>query len=220
MNANELIKNLEQLEKYRASLYLATDKMEHWYLQKVSQIVELGTDEVLSGKIEAGLLGFIKSEAGGTKSMKSTVVIEHPIAQGVVAEYAARASKTLVDLSSTEPKAGELLYYLGPARITIMSEATSPDNTELNERECAAIASVRRTQELILKAFDPNAGTIALTFRTSRRAFASIASTKSVIANALSSYISQKSFGILCTMENTRDEVVFLDPLWIWYATA
>jgi len=220
MNAYELIKNLARLEKYRASLYLSTEKMEHWYLQKVSQIVELDTGEVLSGKIEAGLFGVLKSEAGGARSTDSKVVIENAIVQGVVAENVARASKTLVDLSFTAPEKGEILYYLGPARITIMSAITSPDNTDLNDQECAAIASVRHAQESILKAFDPNAGTIALTFRTNGRAFASIGSTKSVIANALSSYFSEESFGILCTMENTRSDVVFLDPLWMWYETA
>ncbi|SRR6266851_3278343 len=217
MNAYELIKNLARLDKYRVSLYLSTEKIEHWYLQKVSQIVELDTGEVLSGKIEAGLLGLLKSEAGGEKSTESKIAIENAIVQGVVAENVARASKMLVNLSSTEPKKGELLYYLGPARITIMSATTSPDNTELSHKECSVIASVRHAQESILRAFDPSAGTIALTFRANGQAFASIASMKSVIANALSSYFSDMSFGVLCTMENTRGDVVFLDPLWIWH---
>lgn len=217
MNAYDLIKNLARLEKYRVSLYLSTEKIEHYYLQKVSQIVELDTGEVLSGKIEAGLMGFLKSEVGGEKTTGSKVAIQSAIVQGVVAENVARASKTLVDLSSSQPAKGELLYYLGPARIAIMGATISPDNTEIDRKECSAVESVRRSQESILRAFDPNAGTITLTFRAHGRAFASIGSLKSVNANALSTYWSEKTFGILCTVENTGTVVSFLDPLWIWH---
>ena len=82
----------------------------------------------------------------------------------------------MVDLSSTEPRKGQLLYYLGPARITIMNTTISPDNTELNDEECFAIESVRHSHEDFLKAVDPTVKTIALTFKVNGRAFASIAS--------------------------------------------
>lgn len=217
MTANELIKDLARLEKHRASLYLSTEKMEQWYLQKVSQIVELGTGEVLSGKLEAGLFGILKSEAGGEKSTESKVALDNVIVQSVVAENAARASKTLVDLSSAEPNKGELCYYLGAARITVMKATVSPENTGLSASECSTITEVRYAQESILKVFDPNASTIVLTFRANHQAFASIGSLKSVNPGSLSSYHTHESFGILCTLESTHGEVVFLDPLWIWH---
>jgi hypothetical protein len=216
LTAQELIKQLARLEKHRVSLYLSKEKMEHWYLQKVSQILELGTGEVLSGKLEAGLFGILKSEAGGEKSADSKVAIDNEIVQGVVAENVARASKALVDLSTAEPKKGELCYYLGAARITLMNATVSSESTGFNAAECATIAAVRSAQEAILKAFDPNAGTIVLTFRANHRAFASIGSLKAVNPNWLSSYHSQECFGILCTLESTKQKVAFLDPLWIW----
>lgn len=86
MNAEELIKKLTRLEKYRDSIYLATEKIEQWYLLKVSQIVALDTGEVMSGKIEAGLLTFAKSEAGGEKTKQSKLAIDRAIVQGLVAE--------------------------------------------------------------------------------------------------------------------------------------
>lgn len=217
MTAHDLIKHLARLERHRVSLYLSTEKMEHWYLQKVSQILELGTGEVLSGKLEAGLLGILRSEAGGEKSAESKVAIDNEIVQGVVAENVARASKALIDLASAEPKKGELCYYLGAARITLMNATASQETTGFNAAECSTITAVRSAQETILKAFDPNAGTIVLTFRANHRAFASIGSLKSVNPNWLSSYHSQERFGILCTLESTSGEVVFLDPLWIWH---
>ena len=216
MTTLDLIKYMARLEKHRDSLYLSTEKMEQWYLQKVSQILELGTGEVLSGKLEAGLW-ILKSEVGGEKSTESKVAIDNVIVRGVVAENAARASKTLVDLSSAEPKKGELCYYLGAARITLMNAAVSPEITGFSVGECSTIAAVRNDQETILKAFDPNAKTIVLTFRANHRAFASIGSLKSVIENSLSSHYNEESFGILCTLESTRGAVVFLNPLWIWH---
>ena len=219
MNAYDLVKNLAPLEKHRSSLYLSPEKLESWYLQKVSQIVELDTGEGQSGKIEAGVFGILKSEAGGSRTQESKVAIEHPIVQGVVAEKVARASGTLVDLSSTESRKGELLYYLGPARITIMNTTISPDNTELNDEECSAIESVRRSHEDFLKAVDPTVKTIALTFKVNGRAFASIASVslKTVNPNLLERYRDEKEFGILCTEQKRSRNVVFLDPLWIWH---
>jgi hypothetical protein len=218
MSAYDIIKNLAPLEKHRTSLYLSPEKLESWYLQKVSQIVELDSGEDLSGKIEASVLGILKSEVGGNRTQESKVSIEHPIVQGVVAEKAARASKTLVDLSSTEPRKGELLYYLGPARIAIMSTTISPDNAELNDEECSAIESVRHSHEDFLKAFDPTVKTIALTFKVNGQAFASIASVslKTVNLNLLGRYRDEKEFGILCTEQRRSTNVVFLDPLWIW----
>lgn len=219
MNAYDLIKNLATLEKHRSSLYLSPDKLESWYLQKVSQIVELDTGEDLSAKIEAGLFGILKSEVGGNRTQESKVSIEHPIVQGVVAEKVARAFKTLVDLSSTEPRNGELLYYLGPARITIMNTTISPDNTELNDEECSAIESVRRSHEDFLKAFDPTVKTIVLTFKVNGRVFASIASVslKTVNLNLLARYSDKEEFGILCTEQKRSRNTTFLDPLWIWH---
>jgi hypothetical protein len=219
MSAYDIIKNLTTLQKHRTSLYLSAEKLESWYLQKVSQIVEFGSGEDLSGKFEASALGFFKSEVGGNKTQEAKVSIEHPIVQGVVAEKAARASKTLVDLSSTEPKEGELLYYLGPARITTMSTTISSDNTELNDEECSAIESVRHSHEDFLKAVDPTIKTIAFTFRVNGRAFASIASVspKTVNLNLLERYRDKKEFGILCTEQKRSGNVVFLDPLWIWH---
>ena len=217
MTAGELLKHMARLDKHRVSLYLSTDKLEHWYLQKVSQILELGASEALSGKLEAGLLGILKSEAGGEKSTESKVAIDNVIVQGVVAENVARASKTLVDLSSDEPKKGELCYYLGAARLTLMNATASTESTGLSPSECSTIATIRSAQETILKAFDPNAGTIALTFRANNRAFASIGTLKSVNPNWLASYHNQERFGILSTLESSHGEVVFLDPLWIWY---
>ncbi len=36
----------------------------------MSPILELGTGEVLSGKIEAGFMGLIKSEGGGSEEFR------------------------------------------------------------------------------------------------------------------------------------------------------
>jgi len=217
MTAGELTAYLAPLGEHRASLYLATEKIEDWYLQKVSQVMDLRTGEVLSGKIEAGLFGILKSEAGGEKSTESEVVMDKAVVQGVVAENVARASETLVDLSSKEPTKGELLYYLGTARIAVMKAMISPETTELSPSECSTIAAVRRSQEDILGFFESQAETIVLTFKTNGRAFASIGSLKSVNGNWLASYHDQKKFGILCTLESIHSEVIFLDPLWIWY---
>ena len=73
------------------------------------------------------------------------------------------------------------------------------------------------TKEDILKVFDPHAGTIVLTFTANRRAFASIGSLKSVKEDGLSSYHNKEKFGMLCTLESTHGDAVFLDPLWIWH---
>ncbi len=217
MTAKELIKHMAQLKKYRASMYLSKEKMEQWYLQKVSPILELGTGEVLSGKIEAGLLGFIKSEGGGQKSSEAKIAIDNEIVQGVVAENVARTSNTLLLLSSTEPKKGELCYYLGTARTTLINETVTPDNTELNADECSIIQKARSAQEDSLKVFYPDARTMVLTFRANDRAFATICSTKSVNPNWPTSYGSEKHFGILCTLERVHVNVIFLDPIWIWH---
>ena len=217
MTAQELIKHLAQLKKYRASMYLSKEKMEQWYLQKVSQILELGTGEVLSGKVEASLLGLLKSEGGGQKSSETKIAIDNEIVQGVVAENVARASKTLILLSSTEPKKGELCYYLGTARTTLLDTDVTPENTELNADECSTIQRIRSKQEYILKLFDPDARTIVLTFRANDRAYAAICCIKSVNPNWLSSYASEEHFGILCTLEIVRNNVIFLDPIWIWH---
>jgi hypothetical protein len=96
MNAYDLIKNLAPIEEHRSSLYLSPEKLESWYLQKVSQIVELDTGEDLSGKIEAGVFGILKSEVGGNRTQESKVAIEHPIVQGVVAEKVARELSFIV----------------------------------------------------------------------------------------------------------------------------
>ena len=122
----------------------------------------------------------------------------------------------LIDLSTDEPKKGELSYFLGPARITVMKAALTPVSTGLGAGECSTIAAVRAAQESILKVFDPNAETIVLTFAANHLAFASIGSLKSVNQSWLSSYHNEESFGILCTLESTHGGVVFLDPLWIW----
>lgn len=217
MTAQELIKHMAQLKKYRASMYLSKEKMEQWYLQKVSPILELGTGEVLSGKTEAGLVGLFKGEVGGQKSSEAKIAIDNEIVQGVVAENVARASDTLLLLSSIEPKKGELCYYLGAARTTIMNETVTPGNTELNADECSIIQKVRSAQEDSLKVFDPASRTMVLTFRTNDRAFAAICSTKSVNPNWPTSYGSEKHFGILCTLESVHDNVTLLDPIWIWH---
>lgn len=217
MTTHELLTYLARLEKYRASLYLSPDKIEHWYLQKVSQIMELGTGEQLSGKLEASLWGVLRSEVGGDKVTESKVAIDNEIVQGVVVENVARASKTLIDLSLYEPKKGELCYYLGAARITLMNVLISPENTSLDAAESSTVSAIRKDQEAILEAFDPNTGTIVLTFKANHRTFASIGSLKSVKSNWLSSYHNAERFGILCTLERTFGEVAFLDPLWIWH---
>jgi hypothetical protein len=217
MTAQELIKHMAQLKKYRTSMYSSKEKMEQWYLQKVSPILEIGTGEVLSGKIGAGLSGLFKSEAGGQKSSEVKIAIDNEIVQGVVAENVARASNTLLLLSSTEPRKGELCYYLGTARTTKMNETVTPDNTELNADECSIIQKIRSAQEDSLKAFDPDTRTMVLTFRTNGRTFAAICSTKSVKPNWPTSYGSEEHFGILCTLERVLDTVILLDPIWIWH---
>jgi len=217
MTAEELIGYLAPLGEHRKSLYLSMEKIEDWYLQKVSQIMDLRTGEVLSGKIEAGLFGILKSEVGGDKSTESEVIMDKAVVQGVVAENVARVSKTLVDLSSAEPKKGELVYYLGAARVTVAGETISSERTGLSPGECSTIGSVRKSQEDILRIFDPHAGTIVLTFAANGRAFASIGSLKSVVPNWLASYHGEDRFGILCTLESTHGDVIFLDPLWVWY---
>ncbi len=217
LTADKLIKHLARIERHRVSLYISSEKIERWYLQKVSQILELGTGEVLSGKLEGGLLGLLRTEAGGEKGTDSKVAIDHPIVQGIVAENVARATNTLVDLASTEPKKSELCYYLGPARITLMQETAPPTPTEPNPAQWFTINEVRSAQKSILQFVDPNAETIVLSFSANHRALASICSLKSVDLDALSSYHEEKYFGILCTLESTRGEVAFLDPLWIWH---
>lgn len=217
MTAKELIKHMMQLKKYRASMYLSREKMEQWYLQKVSPILELGTGEVLSGKIEAGFPGLYKSEGAGQRSSESKVAIDNEIVQGVVAENVARASKTLLLLSSDTPKKGELCYYLGAARTTRIKETVTPDNTGLTPDECRIIQKARSAQEESLKVFYPEARTMLLTFKTNDQAFASICSTKTVNPNWPTSYWSEENFGILCTLERVNKSVIFLDPIWIWH---
>ena len=217
LTADKLIKHLARVERHRVSPYISSEKIERWYLQKVSQILELGTGEVLSGKLEGGLLGLLRTEAGGEKGTDSKVAIDHPIVQGIVAENVARASNTLVDLASTEPKESELCYYLGPAQITLMKETALPESSELSPAQWFTINAVRSGQETILKFVDPSAETIVLSFSANHQDFASICSLKSVDLDALSSYHSKEYFGILCTLESTRGEVAFLDPLWIWH---
>jgi hypothetical protein len=217
LNANEIIKVLAQLEKHRASLYLSSQKMEHWYLQKVSQIRELGTDEALLGKLKAGLPWMLEAGAESKKGTESKVAIEKDIVQGIVAENAARVSKTLVDLTSGIPKKGELLYYAGPARISMMNATLSAETNALNSQQCSTVNAERNSQEAILKAFDSDDATIVLTFTTNSHAFASIASRKCVYPSPLSSYHAEETFGILGTLESTQGGVFFLDPLWIWH---
>src|SRR5262245_21318210 len=213
MNPNDILPYLATLRKYRVTLYLSSEKIEHWYLQKDAQITEVGAGEALAGKVEAGFLGFLKSEVGADRSREAKVAVDNVIVQAVVAENAARAAGTLVDLTAAPPAAGELLYYLGPARVTLMDTPLSPDTTGLDAKACAAISQARESQEKILRFFDPHAGTIVLTFPANHRALASIASLKSVTPNALSSYHGQKRYGILCTLENARAEAAFVDPL-------
>lgn len=217
MTAQELIKHMAQLKKYRALMYLSKEKIEQWYLQKVSPILELGTGEVLSGKIEAGLPGLFKSAGGGQKSSEIKIAIDNEIVQGVVAENVARASNSLLVLSSSDPEKGELCYYLGAARTTRINEMVTPDNTELKADECSIIQKVRSAQEDSLKMFDSDAGTMVLTFRTNDRVFAAICSKKSVNPNWPTSYSSENHFGILCTLERIHENVIFLDPIWIWH---
>ena len=217
MTAQELINYMAQLKVYRAVMYLSKEKMEQWYIQKVSPILELGTSEALSGKIEAGLPGVFKSEGGGQKSSEIKISLDNEIVQGVVAENVARASNTLLSLSSTKPEKGELCYYLGAARTTLINEIVSPDNSDLNANECSLVQKVRNAQEESLKVFDSKTRTMVLTFRANNLAFASICSTKSVNPNWPTSYGNEKHFGMLSTLESIHDSVIFLDPIWIWH---
>jgi hypothetical protein len=98
-----------------------------------------------------------------------------------------------------------------------MKAGLLPATTGLTESECATVTSIRRSQESLLEQLDPGAGTIVLTFKSQTRAYASIASKRSVLADPLVSYHSQQAFGILGTLESTHGGVVFIDPLWIWY---
>jgi hypothetical protein len=217
MTAPQLLKNLARLDRQRIPLYLSSDKVERWYLQKVSQVIELTTSEALSGKAGSNFFGLATLEAGGEKTTEAKVAIDNVIVQCVVAENAARATKSLVDLASAPPTAGELLYYWGSARIAVMKAGLLPATTGLTESECATVTSIRRSQESLLEQLDPGAGTIVLTFKSQTRAYASIASKRSVLADPLVSYHSQQAFGILGTLESTHGGVVFIDPLWIWY---
>jgi hypothetical protein len=217
MTVEELIKYATQLKRLRATMYLSKDKMEQWYLQKMSQIMEWGSGQALSGNIEASLLGLFKSGAGGEKTSAIKIDLKNETVQAVIAENAARASGTLVFLSTTRPPQGELCYYLGTARTILPGTDVTPENTELNADECATTNAVRSRQEEILKLFDASAKTAVLSFRANDCAYAAICSLKHADADWLTSYADEKHFGILCTLESIRDNVIFLDPIWIWH---
>lgn len=60
--------------------------------------------------------------------------------------------------------------------------------------------------------------TVVLVFEANTTQFAAIASTEFIDLNPFSSYFTYTRFGFLCRLEGPPiDEVMFLDPLWIWY---
>ena len=216
MNEFDWIKKLSLTGKLRNTLYMEDKKVENYFIQKISAVTEVTQKKDMVAKAGFSILGFLGDISGGEGF--ETSVKTKPMLQAIVAENAARELNTLIDLGSAEPIGGDILYYLGPARITI----PSPDNPlvaeELPPNSCSRIMDRKQNQDEALQWLEKESKTILLTFVARDTVFAAIASTKWVDANIFSSYHAQEHFGILCTMEGKPEpEVTFLNPLWIWY---
>ena len=217
MDDTELVKRLSFSGKYRNTLYLAAQKIERYYIQKVALATEITRNKKSGGKVSASLFTFLGADVSEEKSLAAKVAIT-PMLQAIAAENAARQSRTLVDLISVIPSQGELLLYVGPARFIRMNEPLVPEMTEFPGSSCERISERRRIQEEILRMKDDKIRTVVLIFAVHDKMFASIASTEFIEYGLFGSYYAEHHFGILCTMEGKAErEVTFLDPLWIWH---
>lgn len=216
MEDHELVKKLSLTGKYRNELYLAPAKIENLYIQRVSQIVEIARTGIRKGGLSGNILGFLGADVSAEKGLESRVAVT-PLLQAIIAENAARESKTLIDLREQQPQVGELAHYVGNACITIMDKDLTQADTGVSPDVCMAINNRKHTQEQILRFKGPDIRTVVLSFTAQDTVFAAIASTEFLNTGGLASYIGGPTYGILCIIEDVTPEATFLNPLWVWH---
>jgi len=215
-------KPVKELLQSRNTLYISESKIGHFYdrledppMQKRSRIGKV-VDSVRGFFHLDIILSFLNPDVTDDKDLEEIIAVaKHSILQAIVVEDIAHV--VIDEKSSDIYSAGEILCYAGRASISITDDKDLIAETKNVSRSShKRIKERRKIQEKILWLKDREIQTVLLTFPVGNIVLAAIASAEFIDMDTLSSYHDQE-LGILGMIQEKAGDVIFLDPLWVWY---
>lgn len=217
------IETLSETGNYRSSLYLNEKVIDSYYSQMLIGISQLSTNNQIEGNIKASLNILFSSIEGGvgkTKGISYEIDINY-IKKVMLVEFYLSNKNKLIDLSkdisSTTKLKQDLLIYFGNGKIVDSIDEVYPKTTDFTDKSCNKIRELAQQQERFVKYENEKFFSIVLTAAIQNYNLVSIGSSKWIDMSNFRRYHKISPFGILGKYEQEIDDILFIQPFWIWH---
>jgi hypothetical protein len=238
---NDVFKTLSKTKNYRNKIYLNEKEINSFYNQKLEGISKLTNSNQIGGNIKGAINAIFASlEVGGNKTKTSTYEINFDSdIKGMLIEYYLSQNNKLIDLNNKDLdpitlSQNDFLIYIGNGSIYGIKEKdlvsintrnnkktdgnpVNPQKITFTDENFKLIQQIREDQEDPMKKEDDPLTTIVFTATTPNFKLASIASTQWVdLKGNYVSYRKVPPFGIFGKYEQKEQDILFIQPFWVW----